>query len=382
MSVIWVSVFVLLGLLLRKFRFPIHVSVIPLLLLLVLSMLRMLIAIILPGSFIISSEVIYPAIINFSRFEIINIAGVPVNPLVVFICAWVIGAVIFIAKSMINFYKVSAFITYAISGLPRDEQAESILKEFVCTNARVSVYRISGVPTPTIIGFKPCILLPDIDFSHDELRVILKHEWKHYRDRDNLTRYVINFILSVFWWNPLFYILRRNISFAQEVKCDRFAVLSIYDLSCLKRAFHRIDEAFCNRPANGFYPLLKSLISHEDENNDRIRLLEARYGDLRLKVNYKQWIFNLCFSVVTICLFFGSYVVTVLPAHPVATNILIHAEHFTDEYREGGGIFSVEENFVVYNGDGTFSLYIDGLFVDYICTTHDILEHLQILARE
>ena len=73
----------------RKLKFPIRFSVVPLLLLLVLSILRMFIVIDLPGAMIVFSETLYPAVIKFSRFEI---WGLPLDA--VFISIWVFVAML------------------------------------------------------------------------------------------------------------------------------------------------------------------------------------------------------------------------------------------------------------------------------------------------
>jgi hypothetical protein len=81
MGVLWFNAFALLGLLMRKLKFPIKFSVVPLLLLFVLSVLRMFLAIEIPGATIIFSETIYPAIVDIFRFEIVpvQIFGFPIN---------------------------------------------------------------------------------------------------------------------------------------------------------------------------------------------------------------------------------------------------------------------------------------------------------------
>jgi len=90
MGIMWFNVFVLIGLLLRKLRFPIMFSAIPLLLLLVLSVLRMFIAIEIPGAVIVLSETTYPKIVNLLRFKVFSL---PFNVAMVLVCAWIIGTV-------------------------------------------------------------------------------------------------------------------------------------------------------------------------------------------------------------------------------------------------------------------------------------------------
>ncbi|MCL1878232.1 MAG: hypothetical protein FWF80_05195, partial [Defluviitaleaceae bacterium] len=189
MGVLWFNAFVLLGLLIRKLRFPIKYSAVPLLLLLALSIFRMFIAIEVPGTLIILSETIYPAIIIFIRYEIISsrIFGIPINIANVLLCVWVIGAVWLITRYVYEYIGNFRPVMKWLGSYPRDEYAESLLAEIIGSDKNFRVYRNKAFNTAVTTAFKPYIILPEINFSPDELRVILLHEWKHIQDKDYLT---------------------------------------------------------------------------------------------------------------------------------------------------------------------------------------------------
>ena len=55
-------------------------------------------------------------------------------------------------------------------------------------------------------GFvKPRILLPDADFTTDELRLILKHELVHYKRRDLWYKGLVLAANAIHWFNPAVY---------------------------------------------------------------------------------------------------------------------------------------------------------------------------------
>jgi len=361
----WVSIFILVGVLIRKLNFPIRLSVVPLLLLFALSLLRMLVSIELPGSVILESEVIYPAIVNFARFEIIphRILGIPVNPLSLFIFLWLVGAVILSIIRIMVFAEVYGFIKYGVADMPREVHAESIVKELIGANNRIRVYKMSATPVPIVWGFRPYIILPDIDFEPDELRVILAHEVKHCLDRDNIIKFTMGIFLSIFWWNPLFYVFRQNISFAQELKCDYFAITNSDDLNHFESALRRMEETFYNRRKEHISACFNALVSDEDEINDRLKILDIRHN----KSHSKSQLVNWGVSVFVVVMFFVSYMFAVLPLHRDSPDVPVLVDSFDNlvevYHYEDGGIFSATENFVVDNDDGTFSLYIDGQYI-------------------
>ena len=73
-----------------------------------------------------------------------------------------------------------------------------------------SLYDVS---TPIIAGYiRPIIYLPDIEFSDSELYYALLHECMHYLHKDLWVKLLIEIICAIYWWNPLIYLLKYNIS--------------------------------------------------------------------------------------------------------------------------------------------------------------------------
>jgi len=74
--------------------------------------------------------------------------------------------------------------------------------------------------------------------------------------------------------------------------------------------------------------------------------------------------------------------ITILPATWESPYVTVTVEDLTEDYLETGGVFRTEEAFVVDNGDGTFSLYVGGQFVEYVDDTHDVVNWLPVRRRE
>lgn len=64
------------------------------------------------------------------------------------------------------------------------------------------------------------ILLPSREYSADELRHILRHELQHFQTHDLLVKWMIRVFQCLFWWNPLVYLLGRDLDQVLEIKCD------------------------------------------------------------------------------------------------------------------------------------------------------------------
>ena len=363
--------------LMRKSAFPIKFSPIPLLLLLTLSILRVFVVINIPNAMRIFSESIFPTIINLIRFEIVSLFGFSINAVSIFICTWIFVAVCLNVRYLYDYIGNFRPIMNWTERCERDEYAESMLADIIGSDKQFYVFRNGSVSTAMATAVKPYIILPKIEFPPDELRIILLHEWKHIQDKDYLTGFIIDIICCVFWWNPMVYILRKNFRFAIELKCDQFSVSSKKDFKHYVKGHLLLeiaeDERINSRLTNAF-------VSNDEEYNDRFKvlLLLVKQGASR----NKRILNNVFYSSVIVALFFMSYMFVILPISWESPDVLVSAESFTEEYSEGGGIFRSDESFVVDNGDGTFSLYIDGQFVKYMTGIGENFRFLPVRERE
>ena len=232
--------------------------------------------------------------------------------------------------------------------------------------------------SPHCTAYRPYILLPEIEFTDDELRVILLHEWKHILDKDHLTGKIVEVICLLFWWNPLVYILARNFRFAQQLKCDQFAVSSKEELIHYVKGFKLVDS-FRQKQRKQFQSNIESnaLVNTHDETIDRLNVLI-----LRSSSRSKRILANMCYCFVIFALFIASYMINILPAFWEASDVTVSTEIFMGEHSEVDDIFRAEENFVVDNGDGTFSLYVDGQFIKYMSGEGEHFSFLPVRERE
>lgn len=83
----------------------------------------------------------------------------------------------------------------------------------------------SRINTPMVIGvFGPLIVVPQHNYVQKgmeiELRNILCHELMHYRRHDTAYKWFAVLVNCMHWFNPLVYLISREISHACELSCD------------------------------------------------------------------------------------------------------------------------------------------------------------------
>ena len=256
----------------------------------------------------------------------------------------------------------------------RDAFAESLLSEIIGKDKYFRIYRIGAFNSAYSTAFKPYIILPKIDFPPDQLRVILLHEWKHIQDKDYLTEIIVNLICFVFWWNPMVYILRKNFRFAQELKADQFSMIDSDDFKHFIKG-HLLVQETINAKHLLKSGAVKAFLGFENNFPDRLMVLALR-GNSR----YKRIFTNVCYSAVMVVVFLASYMFTVLPAFWVPVDDAPITEEFPLEY--GMEIFRSEDNFILDNEDGTFSLFVNGNFVQFIDESSNMFHWFPIHQKE
>ena len=88
----------------------------------------------------------------------------------------------------------------------------------------IPVYSTAFLKSPIIVGFlKPCISLPIhliSDYHESDMRYMLLHELQHYRHKDAIANYLMNFAGVLYWFNPFVWFALREMRNDREVACD------------------------------------------------------------------------------------------------------------------------------------------------------------------
>lgn len=87
----------------------------------------------------------------------------------------------------------------------------------------ISIVRSSAANTPVSVGLfwkTTYLVLPDQDYSPEELALIFHHEVVHICRRDSLLKFAMVLIASVFWFYPLVWVALKRCAADLELGCD------------------------------------------------------------------------------------------------------------------------------------------------------------------
>lgn len=86
----------------------------------------------------------------------------------------------------------------------------------------------SLISSPLLIGFfRPCIVLPSVELPESDLRYTILHELTHYKRKDMFYKWLAQLTICAHWFNPLVFLMSREISRACELSCDEAVIMSL-----------------------------------------------------------------------------------------------------------------------------------------------------------
>lgn len=169
----------------------------------------------------------FPTIYNCLLTDFIHIGKFHINLSIILCSVWVEIALIHYIKIVRNYINLKRVLNLFPNNI--DTRFKHIFLRLYPKAAEKPNHRFpkiivhNSIGSPSIVGFfHPVILLPDIDFTEDELFGILAHEWGHYRYGHVFIKLLIECIQYFFWWNIFFKILIDEISHILEVSADKF----------------------------------------------------------------------------------------------------------------------------------------------------------------
>jgi len=352
-SILLFNVYIIVIALMRQRNsFLVRFSLVPLALLVVAGIFRMVCFIEFPSAVVLGSKVVFPAVLNFliTRLFTVCNGNIVIHIYDLLIIVWIAGSI----YNLLKYIHQSIRLYKSVNAIPSnyDMKIISCMGDILAgsrKNTKVIIIQSEEISIPMITGFfKPIICLPNIQFSDDELRNILLHEWTHFLHKDIWVKLFIHLICSVFWWNPFVHILRRELNHILEIQCD----LSITS---------QMDEEARINYLNSILKVIRSVSKntslHTDPMNcaalvstNKTKKIEQRFS---LVLDYdsgrKQCIFPVfILSTMILLSFFASYKIVIQPMYSPAV-----------ESNEEIFDITTKNSYLTVNEDGTYSLYAD-----------------------
>lgn len=161
---------------------------------------------------------------------------VPKYLIFLLISVWLTGMFICIVITINCNYNLK-FIRKTIQPIENTEITELFekCKNKLKINGNITLGESAFIKTPTAMGiFRPYVILPAKIYeslSKDNIKYIFLHELSHYKSRDILINYIMCTLQVIYWFNPLVWIVFKQMRIEREIACD-ISVLKMLDENC------------------------------------------------------------------------------------------------------------------------------------------------------
>ena len=140
------------------------------------------------------------------------------------LAVWILGAV-FLGFCKIKDYKRSLRLFRVLPEIPRNSLAAIWEEDFIKQYPEIQelkFVKFNHTVSPFLAGLrKPLVVMPNKEFTDQELRCIVGHEVWHYRSHDIFWKIFTEVLCTVFWWNPVFLFMKKRLFHMIEIKNDR-----------------------------------------------------------------------------------------------------------------------------------------------------------------
>ncbi|MFA7079188.1 MAG: M56 family metallopeptidase, partial [Syntrophomonas sp.] len=126
---------------------------------------------------------------------------------------WLLGVFIALAVNLNGYTRFSKHLKQ--SNRPAADEDSRVLATLLKGRKNVRLARNPFAVTPMLIGIlRPLIIIPDISFTEKQLKNILLHEVVHLKRFDVGIKWLTMIAVSLHWFNPLVYFIKREINHA------------------------------------------------------------------------------------------------------------------------------------------------------------------------
>lgn len=273
------------------------------------------------------------------------------------VSVWIVGSVIYILWVMIKYYKaVKALKANVIDGTPEMQAKLDLISQKCGIRRKVKLKITDCVISPVTYGFlNHVILIPNREFDDRDFGYIAMHECCHIKNKDIWIKLLTEIYCGIFWWNPLVYLLKKDLSFCLELRCDKRVTKALDDyercnygqvlVTELKKCYEEENsdkQNECN--------LKSALVGMSFVTNDKGKKIISRM-EMILYPKKKQTIINnvvtALMALLIVGIFFASYCFLIVPGWDATYEDCVADLIESGEYNNNVEVYD-ETNMYVY----------------------------------
>lgn len=158
-----------------------------------------------------------------------------------FVGVWILGFVLILAYKVVEHFNYRKSILEDAKEIT-DQNIINIFeleKEKITYNKEIQLMKSKHIQTPLTIGIRNKVLvLPNVNYTEEELKLIFKHEIIHIGRSDVIIKLHLVFCNALCWFNPLMWLANKKCSEDLELSCDTSVLANEEDV--LRKQYARL----------------------------------------------------------------------------------------------------------------------------------------------
>lgn len=204
-------------------------------------MLRMMVPVNFPFTKTIYSSKLLIGLGNIVYANVYGDREILVSDLLLWL--WIGVAVILLIRYFYKRVKVRRILEqYVIKDTDTKEYYESFLNDTKIRSIKIAV--IPGEKQAAIFGvIRPIMILPDTVLEEKTVAHMIRHEIRHYANYDLWLKFLVDLLVVIHWWNPVVYVMRKELSLAFELSNDYMVTKDMSELGKIEYAETLVQAA-------------------------------------------------------------------------------------------------------------------------------------------
>ena len=136
---------------------------------------------------------------------------------------WALGSLVFLSVHLIGYLYYKRQILqkgFGVTDACILRQTFELKKELGIKD-NLPIVKHDNTESPMVLGFiKPLLVLPEEQYSSEEMFFILKHELVHCKRKDVYAKFILIVANALHWFNPFIWIMRKEAAVDMELSCD------------------------------------------------------------------------------------------------------------------------------------------------------------------
>lgn len=234
----------------------------------------------------------------------------------------------------------------------------------------VKIMQSDHISSPMLVGLNDhMILLPTTKIAEADLKLILTHELIHLKRKDLWVKILMLIVSIMHWFNPLVYVLRKDLNIWCELSCDEELVCEIS-----QEQRKRYGEAILNTLSNN-HGMNGAFYSSFCESNKQIKRRLTRM--LKVKKVKKSTIFIAVIAVITVsCM--GLLVANASTENILNITNLMSADSQADAYNDSADFLEENNSSVDVPKSSVSDISTDNNIDDATNTHTDEVKHINV----